>query len=305
MSARDTLDVRELKTRVSILWVLASRGIPMRRDGQRLVGRCPVHGGDNPRAFVVEPQRNLWYCFTACARGGDVIDLIRRLDGVGFHEAVSRLVVLGGENAPLWAPPQPSSRTHFRPWVRRLNLESDTAFLRDKGIRAATARCFEAGLWTGPGFLAGCVGVRLHDTLGNALGYAGRRLDREESVRRGKWKLPPALPKAQVLFGAHRVPGDDAVVVTECPWGVMRLAQIGVPAVALLGTGLSEKQGEWLRRRQRVVLMLDGDPTGREAALRIGAKLPGAGRVDLPPGCDPDDLTDDDLKALLSDFFSP
>lgn len=304
MSARDTLDVRELKTRVSILWVLASRGIPMRRDGQRLVGRCPVHGGDNPRAFVVEPQRNLWYCFTGCASGGDVIDLIRRLDRVGFREAVSRLAVMDGQGAPLVPSARQQRPRHFQPWVRRLDLDPDAPLLRDKGIRPETARRFETGLWRHPGFLQGCVGVRLHDLCGRPLGYAGRRLDRAEWERDGKWKLPPALPKAQVLFGAHRVPEDAAVIVTECPWGVMRLAQIGVPAVALLGTALSETQREWLLRRETVVLMLDGDPAGREAAIRIGATLPGALSVDLPEGCDPDELSDDALEALLSTVFS-
>ena len=58
------LDLRRLKRSVSIEHVLADRGLlaGMRRRGQ-LVGACPIHGGDNPDAFVVNPQRGLWRCY--------------------------------------------------------------------------------------------------------------------------------------------------------------------------------------------------------------------------------------------------
>lgn len=299
----DTLDFRAIKARVSILQVLASRGIPMRRDGHRLVGRCPVHHGDNPRAFVVDLDRNLWYCFTGCASGGDVLDLVRRLDGVGWREAALHLEALGGRPATPVPSPAPTRPAEFRPWVRRLDLDPDTPFLRDKGIRRDTALRFEAGAWNRPGFLAGCVGVRLHDLSGKPLGYAGRRLDPDEVARYGKWKLPPGLPRREILLGAHRAPPDGPVVVTECPWGVMRLAQLAVPAVALLGTALSEFQHRWLLRRRRVALIMDGDAAGRAASQRIAALLPRAVPVDLPDGCDPDDLSDDDLAYRLPPLF--
>ncbi len=34
----------------------------------------------------------------------------------------------------------------------------------------------------------------------------------------------------------------QGLAVVECPWGVMRMAKIGIPAVALLGTHLSRSQ---------------------------------------------------------------
>src|SRR5512134_3410035 len=78
------LDFKEIKRRVSIEDVLAVRGLlgAMRRRGDRITGCCPVHGGDNPMAFVVDRARNVWFCFTGCGRGGDVIELVRLLDGV-------------------------------------------------------------------------------------------------------------------------------------------------------------------------------------------------------------------------------
>jgi len=60
-----SLDFRRLKKAVSIEQVLAQRGLldGLRLRGHRLVGPCPVHGGDNPRAFVVDRHKGLWRCY--------------------------------------------------------------------------------------------------------------------------------------------------------------------------------------------------------------------------------------------------
>ncbi len=56
-----------LKRTVSIERVLTAKGLAtsLKRRGQRLVGPCPLHGGDNPHAFVVDLARDLWYCCIA------------------------------------------------------------------------------------------------------------------------------------------------------------------------------------------------------------------------------------------------
>jgi DNA primase len=36
-------------------------------------------------------SRGYWYCFGACAEGGDVIDFMRKIDNLSFVEAVERL----------------------------------------------------------------------------------------------------------------------------------------------------------------------------------------------------------------------
>jgi DNA primase len=50
----------------------------MRRIGARWTARCPLpdHEDKSP-SFVVFVETNTWYCFGACQRGGDVIDLAR------------------------------------------------------------------------------------------------------------------------------------------------------------------------------------------------------------------------------------
>jgi len=146
--------------------------------------------------------------------------------------------------------------------------------------------------------LEGCIAVRLRDPRGRPLGYAGRRLHLDD---RGKWVFPPRLPKSRLLYQYHRLSRclDHPVVLVEGPWGVLRLAQLGIPAVALFGVHLSDHQAGLLRPIRHLLVMLDGDPAGRQATEDVCRRLDGVD-VTLGDGRDPDDLSDDDLVDLVS-----
>jgi len=305
-----------LKRTITIEHVLAANGLTaaLKRTGNRLVGPCPLHGGDNPNAFVVQLDRNLWYCFTRCGTGGDVIELVRRLGHGSYNQAAEYLASLGQCPQKAYAfstvvsSPAVASPA-FTPYTRHLHLDPTAPFLARKGIHPATASRFDTGAYRGPGFCAGSIAVRLHDLHGQPLGYAARRLDPDLIRQHGKWKLPPRLPKSHLLYGYHHCADDSrnrGVVVVECPWGVMRLAQLAVPAVALLGTSLSAVQCRLLTRAPTVVLMFDGDPAGRQATPRASHMLASATTVRtvlLPDGLDPDDLTDGQLREALRTAF--
>ncbi len=88
---------------------------------------------------------------------------------------------------------------------------------------------------------------RLHDHRGLPLGYAGRRLCPQQVRRFGKWKLPRRLPKASILYGFHhlRPVANHTLVIVEGPWGVMRLAQLGIPAIALSQAFVNREEIDW------------------------------------------------------------
>jgi hypothetical protein len=311
-------DLARLRRTVAILDLLDRFGLvaALRPTRAELVGRCPLpeHAGDrsNRQAFRVHPTKGCWRCFSHCG-GGDVVELAARLQG-GSYAAAARVLAdierrSTVQQAPLSTPAhRPGPRPLFRPYPRELRLQSDHPFLRLKGILPATARQLEAGWWPLGGFLAGCVAVRLHDRDGRPLGYAGRRLDHSDIARWGKWKLPAGLPKQKLLFNWHRtlpLAGNEPLIVVEGPFDAMRVHQAGFPAVvALLGTQLSASQLALLRRacRQRcILLMMDGDHAGNEAAQRIADLLPPdtvrVARLPLQHG--PADLTDELLRAII------
>ena len=303
MTPAACLDFRFLKSRVPIERILEARGLlkAMRLHGDNLIGPCPIHRGDSTTAFVVTRSKNLWHCFTRCRGGGDVVDLVRRLDGSDYRQTAIYLASLAGTATPVITDAIP-----FRPFASRLKLDPAVAFLANKGIRENTARAFEAGGYRGSGFLEGCVAVRLHDPEGHPLGYAGRVIESSPG-RPGKWRLPSRLPKRSIVFNFHRVRDclDHALVIVEDPWSVMRLAQIGAPAVALLGTALSSEQAALLTPWHQILLMLDGDHAGRTASREIRSRFPLAvvAVAELPEGYDPDQLSDHDLRACCNLFL--
>jgi DNA primase len=73
---------------------LARRDITLRRQGRELVGPCPRCGGDD--RFAVNTVKQIFNC-RGCGAKGDVIELVKFLDGCDFHAA---RVILAGEPPP-------------------------------------------------------------------------------------------------------------------------------------------------------------------------------------------------------------
>jgi len=321
MNDQGSFSFRELKKRVSIGQVLEAYGLAeaLKVQGDQLRGACPLHGGENPTAFRVHLSRGIWHCFSGCG-GGDIVELIRRIEHCGYAEAARQLHRIAQGQTPVSSPatlvPTATTVTEkkahpFRPFRVSIPLQPRVPFLqRDKGIHPATATRFEAGRAEGSSFLRDTVAVRLHDTDGQPLGYCGRRLLSEHVTRFGKWRFPKGFPKSEILYNAHRALSARAqgIVVVEGPWPVMRLAQAGVTgAVALLGTTMSEVQARWLSQASGILLMLDGDEAGRKAATMIEEGLAGSTTVSvhqLPEGHEPEDLSDHQLIALVESYSS-
>ncbi len=74
---------------------LESLNVRVKKSGKKYVGCCPVHGGDNPMAFVIYPNgyniKCNWNCFThQCHKkyGYDIISLTKTLLNVSEQEAI-------------------------------------------------------------------------------------------------------------------------------------------------------------------------------------------------------------------------
>jgi DNA primase len=308
------MNLKDLKKQVPIGRVLEAYGLcaPLRRYGGQLTGACPLHGGDNPTAFRVRLSRGIWNCFTACG-GGDTVDLICNIEKCTKASAARILQHLIA-NKPVPMTTAPDSHRHrespissFRPFRKQIPLTPGTPFLQEKkGITVDTAIRFEAGLaHPKSSFLQGAVAVRLHDMMGHPLGYCGRRLDTEEISRWGKWRFPARLPKGQLLYNAHRALAvrKRGIVLVECPWAAMRLTQAGIAGVlALLGTTITETQLAWLAQAPAVLLLMDADQAGRNAAKTIAKRLYRKTTAlihELPEDKEPEDLADTDLFSLV------
>jgi DNA primase len=153
----------------------------------------------------------------------------------------------------------------------------------------------------------------LTSPMGEVIGFGGRVLESVEG--QPKYKNSPETPlykKGENLFGLHAAKhairkGGKALVV-EGNFDVMTLHQHGLDcAVAPQGTAITAEQVALLGRFAReVVLMLDADPAGRAATLKVvhllaAAELPArivALRASMGKKVDPDDLARNDLPRL-------
>lgn len=81
-------DIDRLREQADALAVVGDH-TQLKRSGKSWKGLCPFHNEKTP-SFHVMPDESRWYCY-GCSEGGDLIDFLRRIDGLDFVEAVETL----------------------------------------------------------------------------------------------------------------------------------------------------------------------------------------------------------------------
>ncbi len=84
---KDT-SVEAVKAAAELVAVVEER-TSLRKQGARLVGRCPFHE-ERTASFSVNPSLGLYHCF-GCHKGGDVISFVRETQGLDFAGAIEWL----------------------------------------------------------------------------------------------------------------------------------------------------------------------------------------------------------------------
>ena len=307
-------DVETLKRLRPIAEVVESYGIPLRRVGRSLVGRCPFHHDGGRPNLNVYPATETFYCFR-CGMGGDVITFIRQLDGLSFPEALGRLegrpVSRIPRRAPLALPrrrrPGAEERaclTAAVDFYHHQLLRSDEAldYLARRGIERQTIDQHRLGFASGDGLVDYLrwrrlsVGAARRAGLLGPVGsefFAGRVLLAEARAGQVIWLIGRCvsdgaaprylgLPGRKPLLGWELAQQQPWIVVTEGMFDFLVLRQWGYPAVALGGTSIGPRLLRALRPFERVYLALDNDDAGREAAMKAETLLrPRAHRLDL------------------------
>lgn len=144
---------------------------------------------------------------------------------------------------------------------------------------------------------------------GKIVGFAGRTLSTETDVPKYVNSSESELfSKGRNLYGLFeakkQIRDDGTALVVEGQVDVLTMQQAGLPAVAPMGTALTEGQCDLLKRfADRVVLVYDGDSAGRAAAVKAVPLVLGAGLngsvVLLPDGEDPDTLVRQQGRGAL------
>ncbi len=301
----------EIKRRITLDQVLRSYQVAgLRRSGvDQYRGRCPIHGGEGREAFHANLQRGIFHCF-ACGAGGNVLDFVAAMEGSSIREAALHLQGHADSHISMAAAvgwPERKLVTKKRrinpPLGFTLELDRHHPYLARRGIERATADHFGVGYFRGVGLMSGRIAIPIHDAAGRLVAYCGRAMDGAEP----RYRFPLGFQKSQVLFhyDRARTAGRDEIIVVEGFFDCMCVYQAGFPCVvALMGARLSPPQKALLTDRfGKVVLLLDGDTTGRTATRQIAGDLAGACSVTpllLPSGRQPDQMSAADIRHFLA-----
>jgi DNA primase len=112
------------------------------------------------------------------------------------------------------------------------------------------------------------VTIPVHSPDGMMIGFVGRSIDGKE------FKNTPGMPKSKTLFNLNRVKAANKVYVVESSFDVIRLDQVGFPAVATLGATISSQQVELLKKYfNDIIVIADNDEAGNNMKDRLMEKL--------------------------------
>lgn len=322
MDEKTWVDFRAVKGAVSLATVLEHYGINwLRKSGGNLVGRCPLHHGKGERSFSANPAKHAFKCWS-CNAHGNVLDFVAAMEHCTLREAALKLAdrfALSLPGPPQEPAPPTSGADHNarraaekagepdapnRPLTFQLKgIDPAHAYLAERGIDKETAEYFGVGFFPGKGSMSGRVVIPIENEAGELVAYAGRSIDNAEP----KYRLPAGFKKSQVLFNLPRAMEETstgAVVLVEGFFDCMKVAQAEHACVALMGCVMSAQQQALISAHfKQVLILLDGDHAGRQAAADIAARLVHhlyVRVVELPDGQQPDLLSSEQLRGLLA-----
>lgn len=172
--------------------------------------------------------------------------------------------------------------------------------------------------------------ISIKDIEGHYVGWSSRSIIDEKDVlydksyriddkgrnittlhKNKKYRHMKCFQRDQYLYGENFIDKNVPIcILSEGFFDVMRIDQAGYKnALAVMGTHLSKDQvKKILHNFNRVILFMDGDKAGEEAAEKITYQLKDSisvSKVDfsLYEGKDPGDLTEDEIHNILQDHF--
>jgi len=320
------LDIRRIKTEITMEHILAYYGIQLRAvNSYRLSGCCPIHHGDNLNAFHVDLKQNLFHCFTHCG-GGSIFDFVMKMEQLDFYTAARKIwdIFYSSSHSShssqrkinfLYCAKTPLARDNLlaRPGVPILRLQPNHPYLRKRNISPALASFFHMG-YCQHGIMKDRIAIPIMDIEQHIVAYAGRAIRDDQSPR---YLFPKNFKKSEHLFNIQRIQRIQSiqrsdhkcnrpVFLVEGFFACIHIVKAGFDAVSLMGKTVSSNQLDLMRETRRFyILMMDGDEAGRNATPIIEKKLTlfqiPFRTINLMDFRQPDELNVDYLKRIVNE----
>lgn len=145
--------VSDIKARLDIVETV-SEHVALQRSGRYFKAACPFHSEKTP-SFIVNPERQSWRCFGACATGGDAISFVMRIEGLDFGGALALLAQKTGIPLSQRSDSDRVDRLHginqvaaqfYREYLESRQGRHGARYLEERGLNAEAISRFELGL---------------------------------------------------------------------------------------------------------------------------------------------------------------
>ena len=254
--------------------VLVGSGIDVESElSENYIIFCPYHNNNRTPAGEIDKQDGTFFCF-ACHHVTGLIEFVMHMSNRTYFEAARFIKSKETETSieqdvdrALYKKPE---FVIFDELVlKRLHnnlLESDRAkdYFKYRKITKESASKFSLGYSDKQDMVT----VPVHSPDGLPLGFVGRSIEGKD------FKNTPGLPKSKTLFNLNRVKSSGKVYVVESSFDAIRLDQCGFPAVATLGSNVSNIQIELLQKYfNDIIVIADNDEAGGNMKTKILEKL--------------------------------
>jgi hypothetical protein len=227
-----TVDFAAVKL-VPIASVLAHYKVQVRkRSNTEQVCRCPLpsHAAtehkNNNETFCISVEKGKWYCQADTCRaagnhpkGGDVIDLVCRLDNSTPLEAAKKIgelfAVGNGKIQTDTVRIHPAEDVNKPLAFVLKDVNPAHEFIQSRGITVETAVKFNVGYFSGKGSMSQRVVFPCYEN-GSLVAYIGRTI-LEVSDDNPKWKVPLGMHRT-FLYGLEKCSPERPLILAESPW---------------------------------------------------------------------------------------
>lgn len=86
--------IQNLKNHIDIVEII-SNYVELVPDGSGFKALCPFHSEKTP-SFKVSSQKGIYFCYGACAKGGDAISFVMEYEHLGYKEAIEKIADMCG-----------------------------------------------------------------------------------------------------------------------------------------------------------------------------------------------------------------
>jgi DNA primase len=265
---------------------------------------CPFHSNNRTPAGEINKSSGIFFCFS-CHKSADLVEFVMHVSGRTYFES-ARFIKSKEHQSSIEdiINKQLSEKPMYTPYddilIKRLNiqaLESPRAmrYFQGRLITEESVRKFSLGYSEKQDMVT----IPVSSPEGMDLGFVGRSIEGKE------FKNTPGLPKSKTLFNLHRVKASSKVYVVESSFDAIRLDQVGFPAVATLGSNVSNYQIDLLQKYfNNIIVIADNDEAGGNMKNRLIERL--GSRISIiqlnKEYKDIGDMKDEDIKKLDVEF---